>query len=191
MFLKKVTLVLASALLITSCMSKTGYPELTQERFKTLVASLPDHYVELDSTSFTPEYCNAWTEAWAIPDGGLGDIGNGEFLCYFVCGNDPCEKHSGKLESMKVTGDTAYVDFKIIHTASMAPHTLKLVVRNGRWVIADYDHTLSQMQEYLQEQIVYLQSDHFREYAQSILDNPQASEDWKNLVRNDLKEIEE
>ena len=167
------------------------YPELTGEQFQELVASLPDHYVKLDTALYTPEYYNAWTESWIIPGGGLGDMGFEEFLFYFVCGNDPCPKHTGKLISMKTEADTAYVDFNIIHRASQTPHTLKLVVRNGRWVIADLDQTLTEMQTYLQKQPVYLQSKEYRDYAQSILDNPQASDEWKDLVRDELKEVEE
>ena len=186
----RLILVLASALLIVTC-SKTKYPELTGEQFQELVASLPDHYVKLDTALYTPEYYNAWTESWIIPGGGLGDMGFEEFLFYFVCGNDPCPKHTGKLISMKTEADTAYVDFNIIHRASQTPHTLKLVVRNGRWVIADFDQTLSIMQDYLVNQPIYLQSKEYRDHAQSILDDPKASDEWKDLVRAELKEVEE
>ena len=182
-------LVIASALLTVSC-NQSKYPELTNERFQELVASLPDHYMKLDTALYTPEYYNAWTESWAIPGGGLGDMGFEEFLFYFVCGNDPCPKHTGKLISMKTEADTAYVDFNIIHRASQTPHTLKLVVRNGSWVIADFDQTLTEMQTYLVEQRIYLQSKEYRDHAQSILDDPKAGDDWKNLVRDELKEVE-
>ena len=182
-------LVIASALFVANC-NQSKYPELTAEHFQKLVAGLPDHYVELDTALYTPEYYNAWTESWIIPGGGLGDMGFEEFLFYFVCGNDPCPKHTGKLISMKTEADTAYVDFNIIHRASQTPHTLKLVVRNGSWVIADLDQTLSAMQDYLVEQREYLQSKKFRDYAQSILDDPKAGDDWKNLVRDELKEVE-
>lgn len=184
----RIILVLASALLAVNC---SKYPELTDEQFQELVASLPDHYVEPDTALYTPEYYNAWTESWIIPGGGLGDMGFEEFLFYFVCGNDPCPKHTGKLISMKTEADTAYVDFNIIHRASQTPHTLKLVVRNGRWVIADFDQTLSIMQDYLVNQPIYLQSKEYRDHAQSILDDPKASDEWKDLVRAELKEVEE
>ena len=184
------TLMVVSLLVATSC-GRTVNPELTDERLQEIVASLPDHIINLDSVYYTTEYYHAWQDAIDVPSDGLCDIGSEEDLWYLVCGNDPCESHSGKLDHMSVKADTAYVDFKIIHRGgNETPHTLKLVVRNTQWVIADYDQTLTMLHNYLIEQRAYLQSDEFKERAESILNGPKASDDWKECVRRELKTIE-
>jgi hypothetical protein len=166
-------------------------PELTEERFQELVSSIPDHGKKFESY-YTPEYSAALHDAWEIPDGGVGEIGNDEFLWYFVCGNDPCEMHSGRLDSLEIVGDTAFVKFEIIHRyGDKAPHTFKLVVRDSLWIIADYDTTLSEMKNYLKSQRLYLKSDYYKSSAEEILANPEAHDDWKESVREELKAVDE
>ena len=167
-------------------------PELTEERFKELAISIPNATLKKDS-SFTLEYRKAWHDAWNIPDGGLGGIGMNEFMFYFVCDNDPCDSHQYKLDSVSIIGDTAFVDFEIVHMwdRGNTPHTFKLVVCNGQWVIADYDTTLSEMTKYLKEQKIYLKSEEYKGYANEILNDTAASEEWKERVRKELKEVDE
>lgn len=192
---KNLAIVMTSALLLVACSGnapKQAKPELTEERFQQLASNIPDHMMTDDSVFFTPEYYNAWQNAMAIPDGGLGGIGMNEFMFYFVCGNDPCDSHQYKLDSVFIIGDTAYVDFEIVHRQGNASsHTLKLVVCDSQWVIADYDQTLSQMQKYLKEQRIYLKSDEYKGYADEILNDTSASDEWKEQVRKELKEVEE
>ena len=170
--------------------------ELTEERFQELVASIPDHGIQHSpASSFSSDYYLTLQQAWKIPDGGLGGIGNGEFLYYFVCGNDPCDTHSGKLKAVSITGDTAFVKFDIIHSQwgepQNKPHTFKLVVENGQWVIADYDQTLQEMKDYLKTQTAYLRSKAYHAHAQEILNDTEAGEEWKSAVRNELGTVEE
>ena len=56
-------LVIASALLVANC-SQTKYPELTDERFQELVASLPDHYMKLDTASYTVQARPRTPSSW-------------------------------------------------------------------------------------------------------------------------------
>ena len=191
MNIKNIAALMAVSLLVAACSGRTVNPELTDERLQEFVSCLPDHIINLDSAYYTSEYYHAWQDAIDIPSDGLCGIGSEECLCYLVCGNDPCESHSGKLDRMSVKADTAYADFKIIHRGGdESPHTLKLVVRDAQWVIADYDQTLTMLQNYVKEQRAYLQSDEFKERAESILNDPKASDDWKECVRRDLKTIE-
>ena len=191
MSIKNIAALMAVSLLVAACCGRTVNPELTDERLQEFVSSLPDHIINLDSVYYTTEYYHAWQDAIDVPSDGLCGIGSEECLWYLVCGNDPCESHSGKLDQMSVKADTAYADFKIIHRGGdESPHTLKLVVRDAQWVIADYDQTLSMLHNYVKEQRAYLQSDEFKERAESILNDPKASDDWKECVRRDLKTIE-
>ena len=191
MNIKSIAALMSVSLLFAASCGRTVKPELTDERLQEFVASLPDHIINLDSVYYTTEYYNAWQDAINVPSDGLCDIGSEECLLYLVCGNDPCESHSGKLDQMSVKADTAYVDFRIIHRGGdETPHTLKLVVRNAQWVIADYDQTLTMLHNYLIEQRAYLQSDEFKKRAESILNDPKASDDWKECVRRELKTIE-
>lgn len=184
-----------SAMVLVSCggkVPKQEMPELTAERFQQLASNIPDHIVIGDSAFFTPEYYNAWQNAMAIPDGGLGGIGMNEFMFYFVCGNDPCDSHQYKLDSVSMVGDTALVDFQIIHSRGNGqPHTFKLVLCDGQWIIADYDTTLSEMKNYLKEQRAFLKSDEYKGYADEILNDTAASDEWKEQVRKELKEVDE
>ena len=45
--------------------------------------------------------------------------------------------------------------------------------------------------DYLKETTAYLQSDEFKAAAQSILDNPNASDGYKDCVRRSLKKVED
>lgn len=170
-------------------------PELTDERLQELVAAIPEHKdLNNPESTLTQEYHDAYTSAVAVPGGGLGDIGSDEWLFYFVCGNDPCSTHTGELLSSEVKGDTMYVKFNIKHEyedRQKEPHDLKLVVQNGKLVIADFDGTLAKMKKYILEQRDYLRSDEFKNTAKEILDNPDNSEDYKASVRNELKEVKE
>ena len=191
MNIKNIAALMVVSLLVATGCGRTVNPELTDERLQEFVSSLPDHIINLDSVYYTTEYYNAWQDAINVPSDGLCDIGSEECLWYLVCGNDPCKSHSGKLDRMSVKTDTAYVDFKIIHSGgNETPHTLKLVVRDSQWVIADYDQTLTMLHNYVKEQRAYLQSDEFKERAESILNDPKASDDWKECVRRELKTIE-
>ena len=167
---------------------------LTEKRFQELVASIPDHGIKNSpASSFTPEYYATLQRAWKIPDGGLGEIGNGEFLYYFVCGNDPCDTHSGQLKEVSVKGDTAFVKFYIVHEPMREPqkeqHSFKLVMDKGRWVIADYDRTLREMKDYLKAQDVYLHSKEYWNEANRILNDAASGEEWKAAVRKEMKSV--
>ena len=170
-------------------------PELTDERFQQLVRAIPEHtHVESPRTTLSKDYYATWKEAWEIPGGGLGDIGNEEFLFYFVCGNDPCATHSGKLKSKKVSGGSAVVKFNIVHTGDAGEmadyvHTFNLVVENGRWVIADYDSTLVRMKEYIKTQRKYLRSAEYKAEATRILNSPDTDAQYKKAVRDELEEV--
>ncbi|MCQ2258033.1 MAG: hypothetical protein MJZ41_08590 [Bacteroidaceae bacterium] len=169
--------------------------EITENRLQVLLNSIAYRDENDGDKNFTDDFYTSWTKAVEIPPAGLGDIGGGEFLWYLVCGNDPCETHTVKMKSAEVKGDTAYVKFNIMHPSHSEendlPHNFKLVLRDGEWVVADYDNNLNTMKNYYSSQLNYLRSSELRETANHILDDPEASEDWKNNVRYEMKEIEE
>lgn len=186
----KILPLMAAGCLLAACTDKA--PQLSEEQLQELVASIPDHQFDPENApAFTDEYFAALCTAWELPDGGLGEIGNDEFLYYFVCGNDPCESHQSKLHQMTTVGDTLLVSFDILHQYEHEPdsHTLKLVTAQGQWQIADYDNTLAEMKAYIAEQRTYLRSDEYRAAAQAILDDPEADEDWKQAVIDELEEV--
>ena len=174
--------------------AKTYADVLTDDRFQTLVSSLPDHGLKGSPRKlYTKEFYDVLVEAYAIPGGGLVDIGNDEFLYYLVCGNDPCETHSGQLKDIVLDGDTAYVEFNIVHTNVCEPiilHTMKLVLNYGKWIIADYDDNLAEIRKYIVEQREYLRSAEYKEQAAQILNDPKMEEDLKDRAREELREVE-
>lgn len=168
-------------------------PELTEARFDSLVKAIPDHeHTFSPQTTLSEEYYATWREAQAVPEGSFGEIGNGEFLWYFVCGNDPCETHTGTIDSKTICADSAVVRFYINHSnddTERTLHTMRLKLEHGQWVIADYDGTLAQMKEYVRTQRAYLRSSEFHEEAEAILADPEASDELKQTVRDELEEI--
>lgn len=168
-------------------------PTLTEERCQELVLAIPDHGESYDpENNLSRVYYSTWKKAMEIPGGGLGDIGNDEFLSYFVCGNDPCETHSATIESIKLDGDKAVVQFYINHSYDIGdnPHrTFKLSVENGRWVISDYDDTLKDMMYYIIDQRDYLSSDEYKKAAETILSDTETEDDWKDIVRKELESV--
>lgn len=168
--------------------------ELTDNRFQELIAAI-DRSTEDYEKWLTNEYCKAWNDALEIPSGGLGEIGNDEFLYYLVCNVDPCSSHTGKMLSTDIKGDTAYVKFNIIHTdhpeENNKIHNFKLVLKDEEWVIADYDNTIQTMLNYRKEEYNYLKSPEYRNAAEEILNDPEAEEFWKDAVREELEEVDE
>lgn len=156
-----------------------------------LVHAIPDQGMENSPEEmFSPLYYATLSEAWEIPDGGLGGLGNGVFLYYFVCDNGSCDDHSGKLKSIALHGDSAIMKFDILHPiGTICEHSFKLFYREGQWLIADYDNTLAKMQKYIADQRVYLLSDEYNAEAQAILENPEAGEDWKKAVSSELESV--
>lgn len=189
---RNIIILLMAACLLPACTNKAA--ELNEEQLQEIIKCIPDHGIEdIPSDAFTEEYYSALDEAWSIPDGGLGEIGNNEFLFYFVCGNDPCESHRGKLGEVTMKGDTTIVHFDIVHEEDRGtdPHTLKLVMNNGQWLIADYDNTLAEMKEYVTTQREYLRSEEFTSAAQEMLNDPEVDEEWKNGIREELQSVQD
>jgi len=148
----------AAMILILSCSnnhsSNSDDVQLTEERFNLLVSAIPDHGMgNSPESAYTAEYYSTLRTAWEVPDDGLSEIGDNEFLWYFVCGNDPCTHHSGEIKDISISDSTAIVKFNIIHEYGRdpEPHTFKLALQDGEWIIADYDNTLSEMKEYIEE----------------------------------------
>lgn len=171
------------------------YEQLTHHEYlDSLVSFIPNQGSIGPITAFTQEYYDTWTEAWEIPAGGLGELGNNEFLFHFVCGNDPCPKHTGKLDGFAVR-DTVLMKFYIVHqpnemaTPKHKFHTLKLIYKDTHWLIADYDNTLHEMKTYIKEQRKYLLSEDYQARANDILQDPETSQDWKNAVIKELLEV--
>ena len=168
------------------------YPELTRERFLELVDNIPEHcQTKTPETTWTKEYYKAWFDAREIPIGVVGEIGNDEFLYYFVCGNGDCGTHEIKMGNMSVKGDTAYVKFTIKHgDEKPEPHKFKLVIKDNQWIMADYDNTLTELKNYFVDQRKYLRSKEYTDYVESILNDPE-QEEYKDAYRKELKKVEE
>ena len=124
------------------------------EAAKSLIDGVPDHVFNLDcSTAFTPEYFTLLRDAWAKPsDAGEGMIGSEEWLYYFISGNGDCDcpSHPKTVTAVNRQSDTtATVAINYFHR----DHTMQLVLRDGRWLIADFDSTKSALQTYITTEI--------------------------------------
>ena len=138
------------------------YPEKFTENYicdraKTLIDFVPDHAFDPSiKPAFTESYYNLLEEAWAVPVDNEY-IGDEEFLYYFMTGNGDCncDSHPKTILDFKLLeDDSAWVKMNYIHQ----DHEMLLHFENGEWVIADFDGTKEQMEDYIRNQRDYLKN---------------------------------
>ncbi len=155
----KVIIAAAIALTAMGC-NQVDTSEITKS-VEELVQFIPDHQKPQPSAqqAFTPEYWNLLNQAWQIPMP-EGEIGNEEFLFYFIEGNGDCGPTSGKHQvnavETKITSDTsAYEVFEYVHpNGNKDRHKMMLVKQQGKWIIDDFDSTKQQLKEYVNNNFI-------------------------------------
>ena len=149
----------ALAVSVAGC-AKVDTSEINKS-VENLIQYIPDHAKPQQSAQpyYTPEYWNLLTQAWQIPMPD-GEIGDGEFLCYFIEGNGGCSINEGKhqvavIETI-VTSDTSAVEtFDYVHPdGTKERHTINLVKSAEKWIINDYDSTKQKMKQYIDNNFI-------------------------------------
>lgn len=147
-----------------------------------LVSIIPDHEIENKEKliSFaTPSLSSLLIEAFEMPVMYPGEIGDEDFLYYFLSGNGGGEpKSKAKVKSFAIDGNNGEV------TVLLNGETHKLVIlqdpKEGKWLLDDFDGKKSEVKEYVDKARKYFVSGEY-------LKNEYGDQEWKNEVKNYLK----
>lgn len=173
-----------------------GYRDVTaslSERVLELCPYIPDHgYFEGSEHYMTPELSRAFSEAFAAPTGAYGEIGDNEWLFYFVTGQEGYPVYQVD-HVYQIDEEHAIADIKVrivIEQISNEPmdevfdHQIEMTLVDGKWLMSDFDHRKEACQDYIRkmrhqyrtgEIIEYLQSqDYTREYIPLFKDELEA-----------------
>lgn len=151
---------------------------------------IPDHGLRQDARDYlTPAYFRAYSEAFDAPDGAYGEIGESEWLYYFVTGNGGSFPYFS-VQSLTRTDQThAVADITIqdiwVEGGKPDPekraHRISMVLMDGRWRLDDFDKTKQGCRDYVRmmraqyksgEIVRYLQSqDYSRPYIPDFLES--------------------
>ncbi len=158
--MKKRLLLMALALLpLAGCRSER---KSVEERVMELCSYIPDHGLADDADKYlTDSYMCAYSEAMDIPEWVeyAGEIGEKEFLFYFVSGNGTSETVY-KLIDLRMTDRThAEADIQILQkredgTVDANPFrtgTMLLVLEDGVWKLDDFDGTKEQCLQFVRK----------------------------------------
>lgn len=137
---------------------------------------IPDHGIILDSERYmTPDFYRAVSEAFSAPDGAYGEIGDSEWLLYFVTGQEGepyyTVKHVYQVDQMHAIADISVQT--IIHEISDKPgdeihdHQIEMTLVNGKWLLSDFDKVKQKCIDYIQDMRRKYRSGEILDYLQS------------------------
>ena len=192
--MKRQLLLMAFALLpLVACHS---VQEKVEERAMDLCSFIPGHELPDNADQYlTDSYLRACKEAMDIPEWMeyAGEIGEKEFLFYYLSGNGDSESEFRLQEVRIIDDENAEADVEIIpkwadgtvDEDSLRKGTMKLVLKDGEWYMDDFDDTKEQCQEFIRRTRAALQSG-------AALDSLKASgwveEDYLDRFQDDVKQ---
>ena len=145
--------------LVTALSCRQNDPAL-QERALELCKYIPDHSISDDAVNYlTPDFYTVLTEAWDAPDGAFpGEIGESEWLYYFVTGNGGSLPHF-TVESAWRTGKNRAVAMVLLgqvwepggEVQSERPCSLEMELCDGEWLLDDFDGIKEACRIYVKE----------------------------------------
>ncbi|MBQ6762921.1 MAG: DUF3298 domain-containing protein [Bacteroidales bacterium] len=171
-----------------------NYKDVTGElsdRVQELCHYIPDHGMSINTATYmTPDLYRALTEAWAAPDGAYGEIGESEWLFYFVSAQDGSPVFTVKsVLQTDPSNAIAFVDNNTTFGEGFPlqyfkEHFIKLTKVDGKWLMDDFDGVKLQCHDYVQEMrrqyesgeiLQYLLSDEYsREYVPDFMESVEA-----------------
>ena len=154
------------------------------ERVLELCEYIPDHFLNPGAEDYmTPEFYHALSEAFAAPVADYGEIGDNEWLWYFVTGNGGSTPYYSVKSISRPSKDaaTAIINVKDVWDEEKGPegegkdYKVSLKRIDGEWLLDDFDGKKKECIQYVKkmrakyksgEIVKYLQSDDFtREYV--------------------------
>ena len=164
--MKRLFFCIGMLLMILSC----GQPkEDLSGKVLELCQFIPDHGLKAEAADYlTPEFYNAYAEAFDAPVADYGEIGENEWLWYFVGGNGDYEL-AYKVQSVKrISKDLASA---IVSTHENAPegegHVVMIKKVDGKWLLDDIDGKKDECISYIKKMRGKYQTGEIVEYLQS------------------------
>lgn len=137
---------------------------------------IPDHGINnLDSLKryATPELSNALIEAYDTPTKSPGDIGDEDFLWYFISGNgDIQNSDKPKANLISLYGDTLLMGVNF----NTWDHILKLIKVNNQWILDDFDNMKQEIVSYNSDAREFFTSGEYRKLEYT-------PDEWQNKVK--------
>ena len=133
-----------------------------EQRALELCSYIPDHGLADDAGKYlTESYLRAYSEAMDIPEWVeyAGEIGDKEFLFYFVSGNGTSETEY-KLTDLRMTDKThAEADIQVfqkredgsVDESPIRTGTMQLLLEDGEWKLDDFDGTKEQCLQFIRK----------------------------------------
>lgn len=183
----RLTLISALLLALCSCSHFGGNPpHPSKEDALHFISVIPDHRIFPGSREmFTEDYYRSLSRAWDVPSDAIGEIGSDEWLYYFITGNGDCDDF--RIEDINITskGRHATIRFVAYQCQRADTHQIDLQYNKGKWLIADYDATLSELEHYTKTQTQYFQSKEWQAYLDRMLADPE----WSKVATAKAEEV--
>ena len=138
---------------------------------------IPDHGIRPDAERhMTTEYFQALDEAWAAPDGAYGEIGDSEWLWYFVTGNGGSSPYYTVKSVYLVDPTHAFADITVQDIweeggkpdpGSIVYRYIKMTKTGERWLLDDFENTKQQCRDYVKEMRAKYKSGEILQYLYS------------------------
>ena len=122
------------------------------ERALELCQFIPDHGLKPEARDYmTPEFFGALSEAFDAPVVDYGEIGDNEWLWYFVTGNDAATPEF-TVKSISLVDET---------------HPAEMVRVDGQWLLDDFDGKKAECVDYVKEMRAKYESGELLKYMES------------------------
>ena len=178
--MKRSLIILSMLLPVFSCAQpKQGLSERALE----LCQYIPDHGLNPEAEDhMTPEFYRVLSEAFDAPVVDYGEIGDNEWLWYFVTGNEAATPVFA-IKSLSLVEETRAKAIVTVRTLSdvtqeffgkISEYPIEMVRVNGKWLLDDFDGKKAECVDYVRmmraqyksgELLKYMESeDYFHEY---------------------------
>lgn len=173
---------------LSCCQPKTFLTDRTLE----LCRFIPDHVLKPEAKdAMTPEFFQALSEAFDAPVADYMEIGDNEWLWYFVTGNDGSEPVYGVKSVSKTAKNKAQAlitvrqkaDDREEPDAEAKEYEVQLKFVDGQWLLDDFDDKKTACSAYVREVREKYASGAYVKYLES-------SEDLKEYVQDFLSRVE-
>ena len=171
--MKRFFIIIGLLLPIFSCAQSK---EDLSERALELCQFIPDHGLNPEARDYmTPEFFGALSEAFDAPVVDYGEIGDNEWLWYFVTGNDAATPEF-TVKSISLVDETHAVATIAVQKRSditqelfdeVAEYPVEMVRVDGQWLLDDFDGKKAECIAFVKEMRAKYESGELLKYMES------------------------
>ena len=146
------------------------------ERALELCQYVPDHVLKPEAKDYmTPEFFRSLSEAFDAPVVDYGEIGDNEWLWYFVTGNDAATPEF-TVKSISLVDETHAVATIAVQKRSdvtqelfddVTEYPVEMVRVDGQWLLDDFDGKKAECVDYVKEMRAKYESGELLKYMES------------------------